>query len=98
MIPAAPKLRFPEFKDPWKPGHAGDAFRNSRAKGAAGLPIYSVTMDRGLVRRDSLDRHMAADAADAAIPVVAEAYRERTGLTPALYRTRAAAGASVTLI
>jgi len=41
---------------------------------------------------------MAADAADAAIPVVAEAYRERTGLTPALYRTRAAAGASVTLI
>jgi type I restriction enzyme S subunit len=64
MIPAAPKLRFPEFKDPWKPGHAGDAFDNSRAKGEAGLPIYSVTMDRGLVRRDSLDRHMAADAAD----------------------------------
>jgi len=64
MIPAAPKLRFPEFKDPWKPGHAGDAFNNSRAKGEAGLPIYSVTMDRGLVRRDSLDRHMAADAAD----------------------------------
>lgn len=64
MIPAAPKLRFSEFKDPWKPGHAGDAFKNSRAKGAAGLPIYSVTMDRGLVRRDSMDRHMAADAAD----------------------------------
>lgn len=64
MIPAAPKLRFPEFKDPWKPGHAGDAFKNSRAKGAAGLPIYSVTMDRGLVRRDSMDRQMAADAAD----------------------------------
>jgi len=64
MMPAEPKLRFPEFKEPWKPGHAGDAFKNSRAKGAAGLPIYSVTMDRGLVRRDSLDRHMAADAAD----------------------------------
>lgn len=64
MIPAAPKLRFPEFTDPWKPCHAGDAFKNSRAKGAAGLPIYSVTMDRGLVRRDSMDRHMAADAAD----------------------------------
>lgn len=64
MIPAAPKLRFPEFKDPWKPCHAGDAFKNSRAKGAAGLPIYSVTMDRGLVRRDSMDRLMAADAAD----------------------------------
>jgi type I restriction enzyme S subunit len=64
MMPAEPKLRFPEFKEPWKPGHAGDAFKNSREKGAAGLPIYSVTMDRGLVRRDSLDRHMAADAAD----------------------------------
>lgn len=64
MTPAAPKLRFPEFKDPWRPGHAGDAFTNSRAKGEAGLPIYSVTIDRGLVRRDSLDRHMAADAAD----------------------------------
>ena len=41
---------------------------------------------------------MAADAVDAAIPVVAEAYRGRTGLTPALYLTRAAAGASVELI
>jgi galactokinase len=38
---------------------------------------------------------MAADAVDAAIPVVTEAYRERTGLTPALYPTRAGAGASV---
>ena len=64
MIPGAPKLRFPEFKEPWRPAHAGDAFKNSRAKGTAGLPIYSVTMDRGLVRRDSLDRYMAADAAD----------------------------------
>jgi galactokinase len=38
---------------------------------------------------------MAADAVAAAIPVVAEAYRERTGLTSALYPTRAGAGASV---
>ncbi len=38
---------------------------------------------------------MAAEAAAAAIPVVAEAYRARTGLTPALYVTQAAAGASV---
>ena len=28
------------------------------------MPIYSVTLDRGLVRRDSLDRYLAADAAD----------------------------------
>ena len=37
---------------------------------------------------------VAADAVAAAIPVVAEAYREQTGLTPALYPTRAGAGAS----
>ncbi|WP_191286692.1 restriction endonuclease subunit S [Aliiroseovarius zhejiangensis] len=59
-----PELRFPEFKGPWKPARAGDAFRKSKAKGEAGLPIYSVTQDRGLVRRDSLERHMGADAAD----------------------------------
>lgn len=37
---------------------------------------------------------MAADAVAAAIPTVAAAYRSRTGLTPALYPTRAAAGAN----
>jgi galactokinase len=37
---------------------------------------------------------MEAGAVDAAIPAVAVAYRSRTGLTPALYPTRAAAGAS----
>ncbi len=39
---------------------------------------------------------MAVDAVAAAIPAVSEAYRVRTGLTPALYPSRAAAGASVT--
>lgn len=66
MRPIVPELRFPEFKGPWKPARAGDAFRKSKAKGEAGLPIYSVTQDRGLVRRDSLERHMGADAADEA--------------------------------
>lgn len=64
MRPLVPEVRFPEFKGPWKPARAGDAFLNSKAKGEAGLPIYSVTQDRGLVRRDSLERHMGADAAD----------------------------------
>jgi galactokinase len=41
---------------------------------------------------------MDAGAVDAAIPVVAEAYRARTGLNPALYPTRAATGAGVTLL
>jgi galactokinase len=36
---------------------------------------------------------MDADAVEAAIPAVAEAYQARTGLMPALYPTRAAAGA-----
>ncbi len=64
MNEAMPKLRFPGFDQPWKPAHAGDAFRSSRARGRDGLPIYSVTLDRGLVPRASLDRHLAADAAD----------------------------------
>ncbi|WP_299793142.1 restriction endonuclease subunit S [uncultured Marivita sp.] len=64
MKSPVPELRFPEFKGPWKPARAGDAFRNSKAKGEAGLPVYSVTQNRGMVRRDSLDRHMGADAAD----------------------------------
>ena len=37
---------------------------------------------------------MADRALEAAIPIVAEAYQSRTNLTPALYPTRAAAGAS----
>ncbi|MDF3608357.1 restriction endonuclease subunit S [Paracoccus sp. DMF-8] len=64
MSGTVPQLRFPEFQGSWKAGHAGDAFAKSTAKGSAGLPVYSVTMDRGLVRRDSMERHMADDAAD----------------------------------
>lgn len=64
MSATTPTLRFPRFEDPWKPAHAGDAFRSSRARGREGLPIYSVTLDRGLVPRASLDRRFAADAAD----------------------------------
>lgn len=59
-----PELRFPEFREPWAQAHAGDAFEHSKAKGEAGLPIWSVTLDRGLVPRRSLERHMGADAAD----------------------------------
>ena len=61
---SAPEIRFPEFKAPWRPTVAGAAFKHSRARGEAGLPIYSVTLNRGMVRRDSLDRHMESDAAD----------------------------------
>ncbi|SDX55430.1 type I restriction enzyme, S subunit [Albimonas donghaensis] len=34
----------------------GDYFTSRRERGADGLPTLSVTLDRGLVRRDSLDR------------------------------------------
>lgn len=62
----APKLRFPEFSGSWKPAKAGEAFKNNRTRGREGLPIYSVTMDRGMVRRDSIGREIEADAADGA--------------------------------
>lgn len=61
-----PKLRFPEFKGEWEKSTLRSAFNNSRVKGYNGLPIYSVTLDRGMVRRDSLERVMGADAADEA--------------------------------
>lgn len=64
MTETTPKLRFPEFTAPWRPARGGDAFHNSRARGEDGLPIYSVTLDRGLVPRSSLERHLSADAAD----------------------------------
>lgn len=54
-----PCLRFPEFRDKgdWKESKAGSLFANRINKGEEGLPIYSVTMHDGMVRRDSLDRN-----------------------------------------
>lgn len=60
--PKTPELRFPEFEGEWENKKGGVFFGNSRATGHDGLPIYSVTTDRGLVRRDSLDREMGSDA------------------------------------
>lgn len=36
--------------------HLGDLFRSRKEKGEAGLPVMSVTMNDGLVDRDSLER------------------------------------------
>jgi type I restriction enzyme S subunit len=54
-----PRLRFPEFRDQsvWEEKKAGSSFGNRIAKGEEGLPIYSVTMHDGMVRRDSFDRN-----------------------------------------
>lgn len=36
--------------------HLGDLFRSRRQRGRTGLPVFSVTMDNGLVHRDTLER------------------------------------------
>jgi type I restriction enzyme S subunit len=61
-----PRLRFPTFRDgsEWKEVKAGSLFANRSERGDDSLPIYSVTMTDGLVRRTSLDRRID-DLADA---------------------------------
>lgn len=61
-IKRAPKLRFPEFTGNWTQAKAGTYFDSRRETGDAELPIYSVTLNRGLVRRDSLERQIGVDA------------------------------------
>lgn len=55
-----PRLRFPEFRKAgdWMNVAAGQLFSNRTEKGGAKLPIYSVTMNDGLVPRTSLDRRI----------------------------------------
>jgi len=55
-----PRLRFPEFRDApeWRKAKAGELFANRSEKGNDDLPIYSVTMTDGLVKRSSLDRRI----------------------------------------
>ncbi len=61
-----PILRFPEFAGAWQAKHGDDAFKSRRQRATEGLPLYSVTMDQGMVRRDSLDREFASNAPDEA--------------------------------
>ena len=53
-----PRLRFPAFRKAraWEQKQAGELFTNRIEHGEDGLPIYSVTMDDGMVKRSSLDR------------------------------------------
>lgn len=62
-----PHLRFPAFQNAgeWEPRKAGTLFANRVTKGEQGLPIYSVTMHDGMVKRDSFDRNFY-DIEDAA--------------------------------
>lgn len=61
-----PRLRFPEFREAsWDEKKAGLLFANRRDKGEEGLPIYSVTMNDGMVKRSTFDRDFG-DIKDAA--------------------------------
>jgi type I restriction enzyme S subunit len=55
-----PKLRFPEFREAgeWEEKRAGALFSNRLEDGEDGLPIYSVTMNDGMVKRSSLERRV----------------------------------------
>lgn len=61
-----PELRFPEFDGHWEAKHGDDAFSSRRQRANEGLPLYSVTIDQGMVRRDSLDREFASNSPDEA--------------------------------
>ncbi|MFW5893888.1 MAG: restriction endonuclease subunit S [Verrucomicrobiota bacterium] len=64
------KLRFPQFGEPrtdsdelptyWEALKAGSLFERSTERGGIGDPVLSVTQEEGVVRRDSLDRKIAA--------------------------------------
>lgn len=56
---AQPRLRFPEFQNPgeWTEKVGGELFTNRKEKGEDGLPIYSVTVNDGMVPRSSFDRN-----------------------------------------
>jgi type I restriction enzyme S subunit len=53
-----PYLRFPEFRHApgWEEKKAGSLFANRGDRGEDGLPIYSVTIHDGMVKRSSFDR------------------------------------------
>jgi type I restriction enzyme, S subunit len=57
-----PALRFPEFSAPWQEKRGRELFGNRRLRGEDGVPIYSVTLNNGLVPRDSLVRQFGGDA------------------------------------
>lgn len=59
-----PKLRFPEFEGEWEEQTCGFAFDNRKERGKEGLPLYSVTLDRGLIPRDDLARDISSAASD----------------------------------
>ena len=58
-----PEVRFQDFDVVWEDELLGNLFFNRKEPGNELIPIYSVTIDRGMVPRDSLERSMGNDAA-----------------------------------
>jgi restriction endonuclease S subunit len=56
MHGASPNIRFPSFKESWKQQRLEKFFISSRAKGSDGMPTLSVTLNRGLINREDIDR------------------------------------------
>lgn len=52
------KVRLPKSKGKWKRVKTGSIFKKRSERGLPDLPTLSVTIDRGLIRRDSIDRKM----------------------------------------
>ncbi len=51
----SPTIRF-SFREDWKEERLAKFFTSSRAKGSDGMPTLSVTLNRGLINRDEIDR------------------------------------------
>lgn len=56
MSASTPRLRFPGFQDDWNENRLGSFFTSSRAKGKDGMPTLSVTLTRGLINREEIER------------------------------------------
>ncbi len=56
MRTKSPQIRFPAFRDSWNEQRLGKFFTSSRVKGSEGMPTLSVTLNRGLINRDDMDR------------------------------------------
>jgi len=52
------KVRFAGFSDKWLDVRMGDLFERRSESGISDLPMLSVTMDQGMIRRDSIERKM----------------------------------------
>ena len=50
-----PKLRFPEFKEPYEQCHIGDIYAERIERGASNMELLSVTMSDGVIPRSEIE-------------------------------------------